>query len=179
MDESLGWIGLMTNVHNMLPTIYARWYSHVTGCKPPSAPAAPLVVGPVDFAAILDAPTVPELVPDFVAEEVGPAAAKAEAQVKDNATTDGTTAKDRQVNRSVASKFVAIPSLGSLIIGIRVVCTPAFDLMHAAIQIGGSTWDRLQYAKNTKNLPREYMGVCRCPLQVGRGCDETSSHDRV
>ena len=59
----------------MLPTVYAQWYAHVTGSKYPKAPT-PAAAGPDDFAAILDEISAPEIIPDFVAEEVGVAGAK-------------------------------------------------------------------------------------------------------
>ena len=30
MDENIDWVGILTNVHNILPTVYSLWYVHVT-----------------------------------------------------------------------------------------------------------------------------------------------------
>ena len=43
--------------------------------------------------------------------------------------------------------YVSIPALPSITIGLRMCCTPVFNLMAGSLQVGGTVGDRLQFAK--------------------------------
>ena len=54
-DESIDWFGVMSSIHSMLPTVYAPWYTKVTGKAAP--PHTAPVGGAPEFAAVLDVTT--------------------------------------------------------------------------------------------------------------------------
>ena len=67
MGESLDWISVMCPIHNIVPTVYSLWYTHVAGRKAPPSTVAMAV--PSDFAAVLcDLGSGSGLVPDFDAD---------------------------------------------------------------------------------------------------------------
>ena len=77
----------------------------------------------------------PELVPTLVFDENG-APATTLSEVKDDATTDGVTPQERAHNRNTASIFATVPTLGSLTIGIRMICIHIFNLMNSSLEVG-------------------------------------------
>ena len=154
MDESVDWVGILTNVHNILPETYALWYQHVTGRKLSSANASPLPAGPVEFAAIVDDSDlglIPDLEGDVGDDAAAPDGADAEPEPAVPSATksaseplDPNDPKQKEKDRNIAMRFVRTPSLSSTSFGIRKIMTPAFNLMHSSLDQGGSRWEKLQ-----------------------------------
>ena len=73
LGESIDWVSVMSNTHDMLPTVYARWYAKVTGNAAPPHTAS--IGGASYFATILDDCGPPGLIPDMgVGDDVDGAA---------------------------------------------------------------------------------------------------------
>ena len=152
MDESIDWIGAMTSIHHILPTVYSLWYAQVTGRTPPTPPAAH--GGPADFACIVDAAPGGLIPNDDGADDPN----------EEDAANDGVSGKDmdpkkKLKTRTSASMFVAVPSLGSIAIGIRMLVTPVINMMYRSIDQGGAKWEKLQYARGCAGKKREYRGT--------------------
>ena len=160
MDESMDWIGLLSSIHNLLTEVYTLWYAHVTGRQAPPPPTDGLVGGPGDFKAILEEVGLPELIPDMECDDDdAPAHVAAKPADSDTHTGAAQEPKENEKTRNVAMRFVSIPTLSSITIGLRKACAPVFNMMHSTLDVGGARWDKLQYAKGAKGEPREYRAT--------------------
>jgi hypothetical protein len=54
MDEAVDWVGVMSEIHGILPTVYRLWYHKVSGRNPPPSADADLGAGPPDLLALHD-----------------------------------------------------------------------------------------------------------------------------
>ena len=155
MDEAQDWVGVLSNIHNMLPSVYQLWYAHVTGRPPPPPASAAHVSGPSDFSMIMDETSDQGFVSAFGAS--GDAAPSGNVQPSDptEASAASTSPDENWKTNTIALKFVSTPSLPSTVPGLRMIDTPVFDMMHASLDVGGSKWDKLQFAKRANGEPRE------------------------
>ena len=76
--------------------------------------------------------------------------------------------KENAKDRSVAINFASMPHLGSVCTSMRMICTSVFDLMHSHLDQGGARWEKLQYAKAYKGLPRQYRDTNAAQLKFER-----------
>ena len=179
LDDALDWVGVLTEMHGLLQTSYRLWYKKVTGRNPPPMSAGGAGgVGAFDHAALVDADVdhdLPDLVPDPADAEADPvdAAAEDERAAAVGDAVPEKSAAEKSKDRNAGIKFASIPNLRSVCTSLRMVCTPMFDFMHSSLDQGGARWERLQYAKATKGLPREYRATNAAQLKLeGRASED-------
>lgn len=167
-DERLDWIGVLTCSHNLLSTTYKLWYPHVTGRKAPPSHGGVGDIGPCDFAAITDDGGSLGLVPDLDPDDPTAAAGSipAGSNINISAKQLQSSPEENNKTKSTALRFVSIPALPSITIGIRMCCTPIFNMMAESLRAGGTEWDRLQFAKGAHGEPREHRRTLAATCQL-------------
>ena len=129
-------MGFLSNVHNILPSVYSLWYSHVTGRTPPPPPSAANVSGPSYFDVIMDDIDAPTGVRNDIHDVPDAPAVDAKSATPTEETPSKASPEENLKTKTIAMNFVSIPFLPSITSGIRMMCAPVFDFMHGSLEVG-------------------------------------------